>query len=112
PEDMAVTRFYTSCNILGALQRMHRTDVLLRKRIEQGRFFEGMKILEKMAADGIKFCGYNKIKASKVNCVDEDSRILPQGFDTVSTTGRIRGQAAPCKVTRLKVAEGREFRSA
>ncbi len=86
PEDMAVTRFYTSCNILGALQRMHRTDVLLRKRIEQGRFFEGMKILEKMAADGIKFCGYNKIKASKVNCVDEDSRILPQGFDTVSTT--------------------------
>jgi hypothetical protein len=86
PEDMAVTRFYTSCNILGALQRMHRTDVLLRKRIEQGRFFEGMKILEKMAADGIKFCGYNKIKASKVNCVDEESRILPQGFDTVSTT--------------------------
>jgi hypothetical protein len=85
-EDMAVTRFYTSCNILGALQRMHRTDVLLRKRIEQGRFFEGMKILEKMAKDGIKFCGYNKIKASKVNCVDEESRILPQGFDTVSTT--------------------------
>jgi hypothetical protein len=26
--------------------------------------------------------------------------------------GRTRGQAAPCKVTRLKVAEGRDFRSA
>ena len=85
-EDMAVTRFYTSCNIMAALQRMHRTDVLLRKRIEEGRFFEGMKILEKMAKDGIKFCGYNKIKASKVNCVDEESRVLPEGFDTVSTT--------------------------
>jgi hypothetical protein len=85
-EDMAVTRFYTSCNILGALQRMHRTDVLLRKRIEEGRFFEGMKILEKMAKDGIKFCGYNKIKASRVNCVDQESRILPEGFNTVSTT--------------------------
>ena len=86
PEDMAVTRFYTSCNIYGALQRMHQTDVLLRKRIEEGRFHECLVILEKMSSDGIKFCGYNKIKASKVNCVDEDSRILPQGFDTVSTT--------------------------
>lgn len=86
PEDMAVTRFYTSCNIMAALQRMHRTDVLLRKRIEEGRFFDGMKILEKMAADGIRFCGFNKIKASKVNCVDEDSRVLPQGFDVVSST--------------------------
>lgn len=86
PEDMAVTRFYTSCNIMAALQRMHRTDVLLRKRIEEGRFFEGMKVLEKMDADGIKLCGYNKIKASKVNYVDEEARVLPEGFDTVSTT--------------------------
>jgi len=86
PEDMAVTRFYTSCNICAALQRMHQTDVLLRKRIEEGRFHECLVILEKMAKDGIKFCGYNKIKASRVNCVDESSRVLPQGFDTVSTT--------------------------
>jgi Z1 domain len=86
PGDMAVTRFYTSTRILAALQVMHQTDVLLRKRIEEGSFYDCMKILEKLAGDGIKFCGYNKIKASRVNVVDEESRILPQGFDVVSST--------------------------
>ena len=31
---------------------------------------------------------------------------------TMVRGGRTRGQAAPCEVTRLKVVEGREFRSA
>ncbi|MEY3813191.1 MAG: hypothetical protein RL495_1138, partial [Verrucomicrobiota bacterium] len=37
---------------------------------------------------------------------------IEQKDGLVMHPGRIRGQAAPCKVTRLKVAEGREFRSA
>jgi hypothetical protein len=52
----------------------------------------------------------------------EEERGSVGGFDRPGTNreirkamlaaGRTRGQAAPCEVTRLKVAEGREFKSA
>lgn len=93
--DCAVTRFYTTCNIRAALMRMHLTDTLLRSRIAEGRFDDCLYILEKEAGDGIRFCGFSKIKASNVNCIDEGSRILPKGFNTIGNNGdlaRINGR--------------------
>ena len=75
--------------------RMHLTDTLLRTRIAEGRFDDCLYILEKEAGDGIRFCGFSKIKASNVNCIDEGSRILPMGFNTIGNNGdlaRINGR--------------------
>lgn len=86
PADCAVTRFYTSTRIYGAMVQMHRTDTLLRKRIAEKKFKECIYILEKQAGGGIKFCNFSKVRASRVNFVDADSKITPLGFQTVSPT--------------------------
>jgi hypothetical protein len=86
PADCAVTRFYTSTRIYGAMVQMHQTDTLLRGRIEKKRFKDCLYILEKQAGGGIRFCNFSKVRASRVNFVDAESKITPLGFQTVSPT--------------------------
>ena len=90
PADCAVTRFYTSTRIYGAMVQMHRTDTLLRKRIAEKKFKECLYILEKQAGGGIKFCNFSKVRASRVNFVDAESKITPLGFQT-SSPSELRG---------------------
>lgn len=82
-QDRAVTRFYTSKVLYGALERMHNSDKLLRSRIEEGEFLNGLYILEKLKGDAIKPCPISKIRASRINVVGASSKIYPKSFNTL-----------------------------
>jgi hypothetical protein len=84
--DQAVTRFYTSKVLYAALERMYETDCLLRERVEQGKFHESVYILEKLTGGNVKFCSPAKIRASRVNCVGERSKVLPREFNTLNNS--------------------------
>lgn len=83
-KDLAVTRFYTSARVYGAMRNMHNFDQDLRENIEKDPE-AGVRFIAKQGA-AIKPCGPNKIKASSVISFKEYSRFLPIGFQTKSKT--------------------------
>lgn len=83
-KDLAVTRFYTSARVYGAMRNMHLFDQDLRENIEKDPE-AGVRFIAKQGT-AIKPCGPNKIKASSVISFKEYSRFLPIGFQTKSKT--------------------------
>ena len=83
-KDLAVTRFYTSARVYGAMRNMHIFDQDLRENIEKDPE-AGVRFIAKQGT-AIKPCGPNKIKASSVISFKEYSRFLPIGFQTKSKT--------------------------
>ena len=81
-KDLAVTRFYTSARVYGAMRNMHSFDQDLRENIEKDPE-AGVRFIAKQGT-AIKPCGPNKIKASSVISFKEYSRFLPIGFQTKS----------------------------
>jgi hypothetical protein len=79
--DVAVTRFHTTNRILGVLREMHENDSILRRRIaEHGVDDKLLQILQSGRSNGIRFCSFDKIRASRVRVVDGESKIWPRGF--------------------------------
>ncbi len=83
-QDLAVTRFYTSARVYGAMRNMHLFDQDLRENIERDPE-AGVRFIAKQGT-AIKPCGPNKIKASSIISFKEYSRFLPIGFQTRSKT--------------------------
>jgi hypothetical protein len=79
--EVAVTRFHTTDRILGVLRDMHDNDSILRRRIaEHGVDNKLLQILQSGTSSGIRFCSFDKIRASRVRVVDGESKIWPRGF--------------------------------
>lgn len=79
--EVAVTRFYTTDKILSVLKEMHVNDTTLRERIEKfGVNDQMMRILQKGTAANIRFCSFDKIRASRVRIVDAETKVWPRGF--------------------------------
>lgn len=83
-QDLAVTRFYTSARVYGAMRNMHLFDQDLRVNIENDPE-AGVRFIAKQGT-AIKPCGPNKIRASSIISFKEFSRFLPIGFQTKSKT--------------------------
>jgi hypothetical protein len=82
PEDLAVTRFYTSRNIYEVLTRVHEFDAALRKAFEEGGHKSGVVFLQQDAANRIVPCSPNKILLSSLTTLRPRKRMLPVGFQT------------------------------
>ena len=79
--EVAITRFHTTDRILGVLRDMHENDSILRRRIaEHGVDDKLLQILQSGRSNGIRFCSFDKIRASRVRVVDGESKIWPRGF--------------------------------
>lgn len=79
--EVAVTRFYTTDVILAVLKEMHANDCTLRDRIEKfGVDDQMMRVLQKGSATNIRFCSFDKIRASRVRILDKETKIWPRGF--------------------------------
>ena len=79
--EVVVTRFHTTDHILGVLRDMHQNDSILRRRIaEHGVDGKLLQILQSGTSSGIRFCSFDKIRASRVRVVDGESKIWPRGF--------------------------------
>lgn len=79
--EVVVTRFHTTDRILGVLRDMHQNDSILRRRIaEHGVDGKLLQILQSGTSSGIRFCSFDKIRASRVRVVDGESKIWPRGF--------------------------------
>jgi len=94
PEDLAVTRFYTTAAIYKVMQRIHEFDSALREAFESGRYDHGVIFIEKDASDRIVPCSPNKLLLSKTTSVKPSSRLLPVGFQMRSKTHLIKAHQA------------------
>lgn len=83
-EDIAVSRFYTSNRIYGAMKRMYFFDKALRSLIENSQSAEIVKFIYRSKSGDIKPCGLNKVKISNLELIKPGSRSLPIGFQTIA----------------------------
>lgn len=81
-EDLAVTRFYTTPDIYGAMRNIHEFDSALRESFEQGGDKAGVVFLRADPTRGVIPCSPNKILLSTVTTIRPEARFLPVGFST------------------------------
>jgi len=80
--EVVVTRFYTTDRILAVLREMHVNDTILRQRIEKyGVSDDLLQILQTSATGGIKYCSFDKIRASRLRVVDATTKFWPRAFE-------------------------------
>jgi hypothetical protein len=79
--EVAVTRFYTTERILGVLREMHINDTILRDRIEEfGVDDKVLQMLQSTSSGQVKFCSFDKIRASRIRVINGESKLWPRGF--------------------------------
>ena len=79
--EVAVTRFYTTDRILGVLREMHVNDSILRDRIEEfGVDVKVLQMLQSTSSGQVKFCSFDKIRASRIRVINGESKLWPRGF--------------------------------
>jgi len=92
PEDLAVTRFYTTAGIYASMRMIHEFDTALRSDIEAGRQPGGVYFLRADAQGRVRPCGPQRVLASRLEAIVPDAQklLLPLGFDVRSdvTGGR------------------------
>ncbi|GAK03739.1 serine phosphatase RsbU, regulator of sigma subunit [Geomicrobium sp. JCM 19037] len=82
PEDVSVTRFYTSRNIYEMMKRVHEFDQALRVSIESGGDDQQVIFIQKDDENKIIPCSPNKLLLSDLNVIKPHKRFLPVGFQT------------------------------
>jgi hypothetical protein len=82
PEDLAVTRFYTSREIYDVLKRIHEFDKSLRLAFEAGGQKSGVVFIQKDASNKIVPCAPNKLLLSSITTLNPRKRMVPYGFQT------------------------------
>jgi Z1 domain-containing protein len=86
PEDLCVTRFYTSARIYHAMRRMHEFDSGLREAFERGEHEDGVVFLLKDDSGQVRHCAPTKILISSTETIRPYRRFLPRGMQTKSPT--------------------------
>jgi Z1 domain len=90
PQDLAVTRFYTTSGIYASMRMIHQFDKALRADIEAGRQPGGVYFLRADAQGRVRPCGPQRVLASRLEAILPDAQklLLPLGFDVrVDVTG-------------------------
>jgi len=83
PQDLAVTRFYTTAGIYASMGMIHEFDRALRADIEAGRQPGGVYFLRADAQGRVRPCGPQRVLASRLEAILPDAQklLLPLGFD-------------------------------
>jgi hypothetical protein len=89
-EDLAVTRFYTTHDIYGAMHNIHEFDSALRKNFEEQGDQAKVVFLRADPTGGIISCSPNKILLSTVTTIRPGARFLPVGFSTDAKSRALR----------------------
>ena len=80
PEDLAVTRLYTTKHLYNQMVKINEFDSALRKDFEEQKNKDGVIFIRRDVKGSIKPCSPNKIMVSKTHILKEHRRILPVGF--------------------------------
>ncbi|WP_419726414.1 Z1 domain-containing protein [Terrisporobacter petrolearius] len=80
PEDLAVTRLYTTKHLYNQMVKINEFDSALRKDFEEQKNKEGVIFIRRDVKGSIKPCSPNKIMVSKTHIIKEHRRMLPIGF--------------------------------
>lgn len=85
PEDIAVTRFYTTNRIYRTLRTIHESDSALREAFERGLQSpgeDGVIFIQSDSYGEVRPCAPNKILITSTQTIRPYTRLLPIGFQT------------------------------
>ncbi|SFF84100.1 Z1 domain-containing protein [Clostridium cadaveris] len=82
PEDLAVTRFYTTKDLYERMSKMNDYDTKLREDFEQGNFEKGIIFISKDSEGKIIPCSPQKISISNTQVLKSWKTVTPIGFQT------------------------------
>ncbi|UNL86542.1 Z1 domain-containing protein [Priestia koreensis] len=82
PEDLSVTKFYTTEEIYEVMEKIHDFDTGLRTAFEQGGQNRGVVFIEQDFSSRLIPCSPNKLLLSQTTTLKPLKRILPIGFQT------------------------------
>lgn len=80
PEDLAVTRLYTTKHLYNQMVKINEFDSALRKDFEEQKNKDGVIFIRRDSLGKIIPCSPNKIMVSKTHILKEHRRMLPIGF--------------------------------
>jgi hypothetical protein len=86
PEDMCVTRLYTTQRIYEAMKRMHQSDKALRATIEEHGPEQPVNFMRTDEKGRIILCSPNKLLMSNVVTLQASRRLMPYGMQTLAAT--------------------------
>jgi hypothetical protein len=86
PEDMAVTRLYTTTRIYEAMRRMHESDKALRASIDEHGPTQPVNFMQADERGVVRLCAPNKLMLSNTVTLRPGSRLLPYGFQTTAAS--------------------------
>lgn len=82
PQDLAVTRFYTSRAVYDRLYTINALENALREAFDSGAHDAGVVFIQSDATGGVRPCTPNKVMLSEVVAVSPSSLLLPTDFQT------------------------------
>ncbi|WAJ29300.1 Z1 domain-containing protein [Antarcticirhabdus aurantiaca] len=82
PQDMLVTRFFTSQAVYDRLQVIDAFEKTLRKAFETGAHDKGVVFIQADANDTVRPCAPNKVLLSDVISLEPSGALLPTSFNT------------------------------
>ena len=82
PDDLAVTRLYTSRAVFDRLYTINDSEKTLRNAFETGAHDQGVVFIRNDANGRIRPCAPNKVLLSDVVAVSRDTLLLPSDFQT------------------------------
>lgn len=86
PQDLLVTRFYTSRAVYDRLQTIDAFENTLRKAFESGAHDRGVVFIQSDANDAVRPCAPNKVLLSNVVPLEPSGALLPTSFQTKTGT--------------------------
>ncbi|MDP3763384.1 MAG: Z1 domain-containing protein [bacterium] len=90
PEDLAVTRFYTTKNIYDVMKRIHEFDSALREAFENGAHDRGVYFISQDENGQISPCSPNKVLLSNILSLRPFRRFVPYGFQTIAPSNLVK----------------------
>jgi hypothetical protein len=94
PDDLAVTRFYTSLAVYDRLLKINSFENALRDAFEKGAHDQGVVFIETDAGQMVRPCAPNKILLSDVVTISPTEFLLPTEFDTLRSAKATAAQKA------------------
>jgi len=86
PQDLAVTRLYTTLEIYERMRKINEIDAQLREDFEADKLNQGVVFIGGDGNGAIIPCSPNKILMSNPNLIKSHKRIVPYGFQTQTKT--------------------------
>ncbi len=83
PDDLAVTRFFTSQAVFDRLYAINDFEKALRNAFESGAHGQGVVFIQNDANGRIRPCAPNKVLLSDIVTVSRDTLLLPSDFQTI-----------------------------